>query len=508
MKENRPIRVLIVGGGTAGWMTAAGLSRLLPPKAIDIELVESAEIGTVGVGEATVPHIRFFNQKLGFDEAQFMAQTQATFKLGIEFCNWGRIGDRYIHPFGVFGEDTHGTQFHHLWVRAKQAGLGGSLHDFSVPIIAAQQNRFAPPLEDQTSDLSTYSYAYQFDAGLYSKVLRQCAEGRGVRRTEGKVIDLEQDPNDGHIRSVRLESGQRLSADLFVDCSGFRALLISKVGGQEYQQWSDWLLCDRAWAAPCASQHELSPYTRSTALEAGWCWRIPLQHRIGNGHVYSSDFIDDDRALQRLLEQMESEPTTEPRQLRFTTGKRRLQWSKNVVAIGLSSGFLEPLESTSIHLIQLAIGYLIDLFPSAGNDPKLAAEFNRTMGLEYERIRDFLILHYHATQRNDGEFWNYCRNMQIPDSLAYRMALFEHRGLVAQSRQGMFLDASWLAVYFGQNLIPKHYDPMADGLPTAQLRQQLAALQQRYQQRAAQLPLHQQYLDQIGAAAITSGTLN
>lgn len=502
-----PLKVLIVGGGTAGWMTAAALSQLLPPRRVALSLVESQEIGTVGVGEATVPHIRFFNAKLGFDEADFMAQTRATFKLGIEFCNWSRNGDSYIHPFGAFGQDLNGVPFHHYWLRAQRSGHTRDLQDYSLPILAARGGKFVRPSEDPEDPLSTYSYAFQFDAGRYAAYLRAYAQARGVERREGKIVDVTLNGESGFVESVILESGDRLEADLFVDCSGFRGLLIGRMTGSDFESWRHWLPCDRALAVPCDTNGPLTPYTRATALEAGWVWRIPLQHRVGNGHVYSSDFTSDERALEVLLGELESPAQTEPRPLRFTAGKRRKQWSGNVVAIGLAAGFLEPLESTSIHLIQLAIGYLIDLFPDRGFDPMVETEFNRIMAIEYERVRDFIILHYHATERNDTPFWDYCRTMPVPDSLAYRIELFRERGIVARYREGMFLDASWHAVFFGQNVVPRHHDPCADVLSEEALLRHLDRLTREYSQAVASMPTHGAFLRQIGAHYQAAGTL-
>jgi len=498
-QSHQPLRILIVGGGTAGWMTAAALSRVLPPNVASIRLVESEQIGTVGVGEATVPHIRFFNTRLGFDEADFMARTQATFKLGIEFCNWGRKGDAYIHPFGAFGEDLAGVPFHQHWVRAHRSGRAGPIGDWSLPILAARAGRFAHPDEDPASPLSTYSYAYQFDATLYAAYLRSFAEARDVVRSEGRVVDVALNGESGFVESVTMQNGERVEADLFVDCSGFRGLLIEQALEAGYESWAHWLPCDRAWAVPCPTAGPLTPYTRATAHAAGWFWRIPLQHRVGNGHVYASAFTSDEGARDALLDQLEAEPAAEPRQLRFVPGKRRKQWSKNVVSIGLASGFLEPLESTSIHLIQLAIGYLVDYLPDRGFDPMNETEFNRIMALEYERVRDFLILHYHATERDDSPFWNYCRSMEIPDSLAYRMELFRERGVVAQYREGMFLDASWLAVLFGQGVIPRRYDPASDRLDDERLALELARIREAYDRAVQALPGHEVFLQRIGA---------
>lgn len=499
---DRPISsILIVGGGTAGWMTAAALARRLQGQPVSVRLVESDEIGTVGVGEATVPHIRHFNAALGIDEADFMARTQATFKLGIEFCNWGRLGDRYIHPFGVFGAEIGGVPFHHYWARAHHQGGSDPIEAFSLPVQAARLDRFARPDGDPDALLSSYSYAYQFDAGLYAAYLRAFAEARGVRRTEGKVVRIIQGGARGHVTSVTLESGESIAADLFVDCSGFRGLLIEQALASGYEDWSHWLPCDRAVALPCTRAGALSPYTRATALTAGWAWRIPLQHRTGNGHVYCSANISDDDAADAVLNRLDGEALAEPRFLRFTTGKRRRQWVHNVVAIGLSAGFLEPLESTSIHLIQLAIGRLLDFFPDSGWDAVGIAEYNRLMDLEYERVRDFLVLHYHATERADTPFWDYVRTMTVPDSLAHKMEAFRARGVVVNYRDGMFLDASWLAVYLGQRVIPARPDPRTEMMSPTGLTLRLAAMKQACAEAAATLPTHAEYLRQIGANA-------
>ncbi len=501
MKAERIRRILVVGGGTSGWMTAAALSHRMSGQDVQVTLIESAEIGTVGVGEATVPHIRFFNAKLGFDEADFMARTKATFKLGIEFRDWGRKGDSYIHPFGAFGEAIGGVEFHHHWARLHRAGHPDPLETYSLPIAAARAGRFAYPSEDQSSILSTFSYAYQFDAGLYARFLRDYAEARGVERIEGKIIEVAQDSESGFVTSVTLENGEAIAADLFVDCSGFRGLLIEGALKAGYEDWSHWLPCNRAVAVPCAAKGELSPYTRATAKDAGWIWRIPLQHRVGNGHVYCSDYISDEDAADGLVSQLESEPLAKLNFLRFTTGKRRTQWSKNVVAIGLSAGFLEPLESTSIHLIQLAIGRLLDLFPDKSWDPMLAVEYNRLMDLEYERVRDFLILHYNATERDDTPFWRYVRNMPVPDSLSHKMETFRQRGVVVNYRDGMFLDASWIAVYLGQRVIPEHADPLGLAIDEGALASHLARIGKQCAAAAQSLPMHSDFIRQMGGHA-------
>lgn len=497
MKDGQLRTILIIGGGTAGWMTAAALSHALRNTGIRLRLVESAEIGTVGVGEATVPHIRFFNSKLGIDEADFMRRTKATFKLGIEFRNWGRIGDSYIHPFGAFGADLRGVPFHHHWLRMRAEGADWPLEEFSLPVLAARENRFDHPAEDPRSLLSTFSYAYQFDAGLYAAYLRDYAEQRGVVRTEGKVTGVEREGERGFVTSVSLDGGRRLEADLFIDCSGFRALLIEQTLGAGFESWAKWLPCDRAIAVPCADKEPLTPYTRVTALGSGWTWRIPLQHRVGNGHVYSSRFISDEQAELELIERLESEPLMDPRLLRFAAGRRLKQWDRNVVAIGLAAGFLEPLESTSIHLIQLAVGHLLNLLPDRSWDPVDETEFNRLMHLEYERVRDFLILHYCATQRDDSEFWNYCRTMELPDSLAEKMELFRERGVVRMYRDGMFLEPSWLAVYYGQNIYPRRHDPLSDSIPAETLGRELEAMRGRYRAAASTMPLHSERLARL-----------
>jgi tryptophan 7-halogenase len=499
----KPIeRVVIVGGGTAGWMTAAALSNMLGGQNISISVIESDEIGTVGVGEATVPHIRFFNARLGINEADFMARTKATYKLGIEFKNWGKLGDSYIHPFGAFGHDIEGVGFHHHWTRLHQNGDVPSMQELSLPLELCRTNKFAHPDPDPNSLLSTYSYAFQFDAGLYAAYLRDYSKQRGVTRIEGRIVKVNQNPTNGFVQSVELDNGKIFDGELFIDCSGFRGLLIEDALQSGYEDWSNWLPCDRAVAMPCKSAGEMTPYTRATAQDAGWTWRIPLQHRTGNGHVFCSSYTDNETALECLVQQLDGEPLAEPRFLRFKTGKRIQQWKHNVVAIGLSAGFLEPLESTSIHLIQLAIGRLLDLFPDSAFDPAAALEYNRLMDLEYERVRDFLILHYHATTRTDTPFWNYVRTMSIPESLAYKMNLFKQRGLVVNYKEGMFLDASWLAVYYGQNIVPSHYDPRANNVGLEVAGGQVSAYKQACVSAAARLPTHSQFLaDLIGGVS-------
>ena len=457
-------RIVIAGGGTAGWMTAAGLSRLLKPLGLEITLVESEQIGTVGVGEATLPHMRFFNQSLGLDERELMAFTYATFKLGIEFCDWGRIGDAYVHPFGDYGEDHEGIAFHHIWQYLRAHERAGRIDDWSVPVVMSERGRFAFPSTDPDDLLSTYSYAYQLDAGRYAQFLRRFSESQGVSRIEGRIVEVSRNGETGDINHLKLESGALLEGDLFIDCTGFRALLIGEQMGARFLDWSDVLPCDRAIAVACESALPSVAYTRATARKAGWQWRIPLQHRIGNGHVFASEFMSDDEAARILIGSLEGAPRGEPKLLRFKAGQRDRQWIGNCVAVGLSSGFLEPLESTSIYLIQAAITALVEVFPTGTVDVRDVDEFNRVMDLEYERVRDFLVLHYHATERDDSEFWNYVRTMPIPDSLAYKMELFRERGVVVTYKDGLFLHPSWIAVYLGQRVFPKHIDPRVAGL--------------------------------------------
>ena len=492
--------IVIVGGGTAGWMTAAALSHKLRGSGTTITLVESAEIGTVGVGEATLPHIRFFNQTLGIDERELMARTSATFKLGIEFCNWGKIGDRYIHPFGDYGDQIGPAAFHHYWSRMQKSGNVTEFDDYSYPVRAAENNRFMLPDPDPDSILSTFSYAFQFDASRYAAFLSEFAQQKGVNRIEGKIIKANRDGETGFIRSVTLENGQEITADLFVDCSGFRGLLIEQELETGYDDWSHYLPCNRAVAVPCEQSDPVGPYTRATARTAGWQWRIPLQHRIGNGHVYCNEYISDDEATEQLMDNLEGEPLDDPRQLYFKTGKRRKLWSKNVVAIGLSGGFLEPLESTSIHLIQSGITYLIELFPEKDCDSADVAEYNRVMDLEFERVRDFLVLHYVANQRDDAPFWNDMRNMKWPESLTAKVDAFRQRGIVPEYAHGLFLPASWLAVFVGQNILPEHHDPRADAMPQIELEARLSKIRAQVATAVEGTSEHLNFIRQYGAS--------
>lgn len=490
-------RVVVLGGGTAGWMTAAGLRRLLPEADYALTLVESDEIGTVGVGEAALPHIKIFNDMLGVDEAQFMRETRATFKLGIEFRGWDRPGEGYIHPFGAFGEPWGGVHFQHHWMRLRAGGRDpGPIEAYSYSVMAARAGAFEFPNEDPASIRSTYSYAYHFDAGLYAEFLRRLSVGRGVRRVEGQVCAVERDGGSGDVVALTLRSGERIEGDLFVDCSGFRSLLVGQEFGVSWQDWTSWLPCDRALAVPCARSPAFTPYTRATAQEAGWTWRIPLQHRTGNGYVFSSRFTDEARARETLLAALDGEPLGEPRLLRFAPGRRERAWAGNCVAIGLASGFLEPLESTSIYLVQAAVTDLATLMPRRGGrvDMRLAAEFNRLFAMQYERVRDFLVLHYAANRREGQPLWDYLRTVALPDTLAHKIALFRARATAPDYQYGLFARDSWLAVLVGQGVLPRGYDPLADAAPLDLIEERLRDFRERIAAGVAAMPSHADFV--------------
>lgn len=489
--SQQPIRnITIVGGGTAGWMTAAALARVLPHDFCRIRLVESDAIGIVGVGEATIPAIHDFNRRVGLDEREFMEHTNATFKLGIEFVNWSRIGDAYMHPFGTYGRDLNGVGFHHYWLRERQAGSAFAFDEYSLPYLAAKRGRFGLPKTGANSVYSTYSYAFHFDASLYARYLRGVAEGLGVERIEGRIIGTELRPEDGFVQCVVLENGARLDGELFIDCSGFRGLLIEETLKTGYIDWRHWLPCDRAYAVPSACSGPPDPYTRATAHDAGWQWRIPLQHRMGNGHVFSSEYSSEERAAATLLDNLEGKPQAEPRLLRFVPGKRRKMWQRNCIAIGLSGGFLEPLESTSIFLIQAAIMKLIELLPDSAMPTPVVDEYNRSMDQVFDEVRNFIILHYKQTTRDDSDFWRYCRNMSIPDELVHRMRLFGKRGIATHRRGELFIETNWIAVYLGQKLVPENYDPRADCLDRNVVSKSLADIREHLVRAAEAMPAH------------------
>lgn len=488
--------VVIVGGGTAGWMAAAALSMLSVNGGPRITLIESDTIGTVGVGEATIPPIAQFNGLLGLDEAAFLKRTQGTFKLGIEFCDWTRPGHSYMHPFGGYGRDAEAVRFYQLWLRARSIEKVPPLGEFCLSQTAAYRERFAHPSPDPRDVLSSLAYAYHFDAGLYARFLRDYAQERGVQRTEGRIVGVEQDSETGFVRQVRLEDGSEIGGELFIDCSGFRALLIEETLGAGYEDWSGWLPCDRAVAVPSERTEPLIPYTRATAREAGWQWRIPLQHRTGNGYVYCSGHVSDDEAEARLLGALDGEPVGPVRRLRFTTGRRRTMWSKNVVAIGLSAGFLEPLESTSIHLIQSAIHKLLALFPDRRFAPIERDEFNRLVALQFEQVRDFLILHYVQTERRDTPFWRSISDIEVPETLRRRIDLFQSKGRIFRHQDELFDEDNWLAVLWGQGARPEGYDPMANRLSPQELFKVLAQVHRAIDQTSARLPRHGDYIDE------------
>jgi len=484
--------VVIVGGGTAGWMTAAALARMVRA-GVRVTLVESDAIGIVGVGEATIPPIRSFNAMLDIDENDFLARTQGSMKLGIEFVDWNAPGHRYLHPFGDYGFSIEGVRFHQIWHKLRAAGRAGPIDEYSMSAAAARLNRYAAPATEQTSPLSQLVQAYHFDASLYARYLRDYAEACGVVRREGRITDVTLRGENGFIEAVVLEDGSRIEGELFIDCSGFRGLLIEEALHTGYEDWTHWLPCDRALAVPTANAGSLTPYTRATARPAGWQWRIPLQHRTGNGYVYSSAHVSDDEAAATLLANLEGEALAEPRPLRFTTGRRKLAWNRNCVAIGLSSGFLEPLESTSIHLIQAGISRLLGLFPDRGWGDAERDSYNAFTRTQYEQVRDFVILHYKANGR-DEPFWRALREMEVPESLARRIALFRNRGRIFRQDDELFAETSWIAVMLGQGIVPQGWDPLADALNPDQLAAMLERVRATFRRAAEAMPDHAAYL--------------
>jgi tryptophan halogenase len=500
MQQNAIRKIVIVGGGTAGWMTAAPLAQRLGRRC-EIVLVESPEIGTIGVGEATLPTIRFYNNTLGLDQADFIRKTQATFKLGIEFKDWGHVGNRFFHGFGDFGPPLNGIQPHHYWLRlARTFDQMPAMENWSMASVMARSNKFAMPTDAQPRVTDAFTFGYQFNAGLYAAYLRDYALARGAQRIEGKITSVDQHPETGFVTAVRLDDGRAIGGDLFIDCSGFRGLLIEGALKTGYDDWSDYLPCNSALAVPCARVAPLTPYTRSTAKGAGWLWRIPLQHRTGNGHVYSNAFTTDEQARQDLLDGLDGAPLDEPRQLRFVTGKRKNSWVKNVVAIGLSAGFVEPLESTSISLIETAVGTLLEQFPDREFRPELATEFNRVLNGRYESIRDFINQHNKLTKRDDTEFWRYCANMKIPDTLAEQIELFRETGRVTiRDRDGFGLP-SFVSMLMGLGVEPKRYDPFADEVDIRQLHGHFAGLRDLIAQAAAKMPDHALFLERNAKA--------
>ena len=498
-------KIVIVGGGTAGWMAASAIAKILGAiPGLVIELVESDEIGTVGVGEATIPQINLFNALLGVDERDFVRATNATYKLGIEFRDWTRIGHRYVHPFGFYGLDMLGIEFHHHWLKGKMLGDPASLDLYSLGVVAGLEGRFTHPRPDQpNSPLSRIAYAFQFDAALYAKYLRRMAESWGVRRTEGRIVELVQNPENGFIEAVVLEAGRQVPGDLFIDCSGFRALLIEQTLEAGFEDWSKWLPCDRAMAVGCEVSDDQQPLTRSTARPAGWQWRIPLQHRTGNGYVYSSAHVSDDEAAATLLQNLDGRPLGDPRPLRFKAGHRTKAWIKNVVALGLAGGFLEPLESTSIHLVQTGIARLMTWFPTRRFGPAEIDRYNRLTEQEYIDIRDFLVLHYCATERDDSDFWNSCRALALPDGLTDRIDIFRRTGRVIREHNELFTETSWLAVMVGQGIQTEAYHPAADILPDSETLNRLKHIREVVANTAATMPTQRQYIAEFSGATAT-----
>lgn len=489
MSEAEQPRIVVVGGGTAGWMTAAALARACLP-GMSVTLVESDEIGIVGVGEATIPSIALFNQSLGLDESEFLAATGGTYKLGIAFDGWGAPDEAYVHAFGLVGSALGVVPFHHYWLRGRKLGIAKSLGHYILHTIAIAGNRFAPVSRPPGSLRPPLPYAYHFDASLYARFLRHYAEKRGILRQEGKIVAVERDSVSGDIAAVLLANGTRISGDLFIDCSGFRGLLIEQELEAGFEPWSEWLQCDRAIAVPCAGVEPLMPLTRVIARKAGWQWRIPLQHRIGNGHVFSSRRISEDEATSVLLANLDGEQMGEPRTIRFTPGIRRKSWVRNVVAIGLSSGFIEPLESTSIHVIQTAINRLLELLPAGEISEVTRDDFNTRTRLEMERIRDFVILHYHANQREGEPFWDDLRQMEVPETLQRKIDQFRSSARVSASFDDLFDARAWHQVFLGQNIIPENYHPVADLLPEERLREFLDGLERNHVAEVSNWPDH------------------
>ena len=498
-------QIIIVGGGTAGWMAAAAMSRLKQGRELAITLIESEAIGTVGVGEATIPPFVGFNQLLEVDEREMLAAVGGTFKLGIQFENWGKQGDSYIHPFGAYGYAMGGISFHHVWHKFKGDGDNRPLQVFNLETMAAYFGKFARTEDYQKTrdDLPPVNYAYHLDAGKYAAYLRQYAERGGVVRREGKVVDVALDPESGFVSSVKLDDGTDMAGDLFIDCSGFRGLLIEQALGTGYEDWTHWLPCNRAVALPCLREDggPPPPFTKATAHSAGWQWQVPLQHRNGNGHVYCSDFMEDDEALEILLGNLAGKPQADPNFLRFVTGRRKKFWNKNVVALGLSAGFMEPLESTSIHLINTGIDKLMSLLSLDGVTQTQADTFNRLTAREYARIRDFLILHYNATTRDDSDFWNHVRTMEVPDTLREKVELFKANGQIFREEDELFTESSWTAVMMGQGITMQSHNPMADSLDLARTRKEVDEMEKSIRFLVEHMPGHGEYLARYCPAA-------
>lgn len=488
MKNNSVKKVVIAGGGTAGWVAAAALSKQLG-KLLDVVLVESDQIGTVGVGEATIPPMRTFHSLLGIDEQAFMRATNAVFKLGISFKNWGQIGDEYIHPFGSTGQGSYLADFQHFWLHGKSKGIHAELGEYSLEVQAAKANKFA------ISKKGNINYAYHLDATRYAQFLRQFSEKHGAKRIEGKIQQVQQHP-DGDIKALLLESGEVVDGDLFIDCTGFTGLLIDKTLKTPYEDWSHWLPCNSAIAIQTESVEPAKPYVTCTAHHAGWQWHIPLQHRVGNGNVFCNDFMSDDQAKQHLLNNVKGKVLTEPRVIKYKTGRRKVFWNRNCVALGLSSGFVEPLESTSIYMFMIGIVRLMKMFPFHGVTQSSIDEYNQQSITELENIRDFIILHYHVTSREDSEFWRYCKNMSVPDSLSHRLELFKENALSYQDSRELFRLDSWLHVMLGQGLMPRNHHSIFQTMSDEELVSHLTNTRNTIADAVTKLPNHQEFVNQ------------
>ncbi len=499
MSDLRIRRVVIVGGGTAGWMAAAVLSRAMSAN-LDIEVVESDAIGTVGVGESTIPQIRNVNQFLGIDEDAMLRATSATFKLAIQFNDWVRPGHSYLHAFGDVGLPMGPLPFQHYWLRRRAESGVEDLATYSLNATAAKACRMARIEKVASSPMAGIKYAFQFDAGLYGRMLRTYAEQRGVKRSEGRIVDVRLRGEDGYIEAIILESGERIAGDLFIDCSGFRGLLIEGALKSGFEDWREWLACDRALAVGSAPASPMRPYTQANARPAGWQWRIPLQHRTGNGHVYCSEFMSDDEATAILLGSLDGAPLGDPRPLRFISGVRRQIWSRNCVAIGLSAGFLEPLESTAIHLIQSGISRLLSLFPDRGFDQAVIDEYNRNTRREYEQVRDFLVLHYRSIERRDTPFWRRCAALSAPEGLRRKLEIFDATGQIFREAEELFTEQSWLQVMVGQGILPRRHHPLADSLPREKLEEFLTSIRALIRGAVGQMSSHERFIAEHCAA--------
>jgi len=489
--------VVIVGGGTAGWMTAASLSHAFAHLPISFTLIESSEIGTIGVGEATIPSIREFYRSLGISDIDIMRATNATCKLGIEFKDWYKIGSSFFHPFALYGQSVRGIPFHQYWMKLRQTGYEADISEFSLGVMLAKNKKFTFPAENPPSSMSVFDWALHFDASLFANFLRDFSIKQGVKRIDDKVINVNLRAHDGFIENLELERNASITADLFIDCSGFQSVLIEGALKTGYEDWSKWLLCDRAVAVQSEAHDPILPYTISTAESAGWRWKIPLQHRAGNGHVYSSNHSSDEEAITTLLKNVSGKTLTTPRIIKFVPGRRLKAWNKNCISVGLSAGFLEPLESTSIALIELAIEKIKLFFPDKAFNENSIQEFNDRTRVEYERVRDFVIFHYKATARTDSEFWNYCRNMSIPAELEYKNKLFKSRGHLLKYPYEIFQQPSWIAIYTGYQYLPENYDVLADYFDNNYLQSVFEEMRKSVRDAVKQAPLHSDFIESI-----------